>query len=267
MKRILYVVLIAILLGGCAPLATADSPSIDLPSSLPTDPPASLSATGIPLVLETASDLAIGHIDPIRIVPFNLDPATNFDQVLAEYKKVMIDNLQPMNWFSGTPNGKFKFQLTLDLATETSSQVITLRYPIRVTISPTEVSAQSLNLISPAFSGGGGVTNSFPSFDLQPGTVAISPTDIFGQEMSAGQMTGILYDINSACVQTGVYNVFFQIPYDITESGVTQSKMTTYNMVLACPQEVKAWMFNPDDGTLSGTQNLVFENGQYMAKP
>lgn len=69
-------------------------------------------------------------------------------------------------------------------------------------------------------------------------------------------MTGILYDIDSACVQTGVYNVFSQIPYDITESGVTQSKMTAYSMVLACPQEVKVWIFYPDNDSLSGNSTF-----------
>lgn len=69
-------------------------------------------------------------------------------------------------------------------------------------------------------------------------------------------MTGILYDIDSACVQTGVYNVFSQIPYDITESGVTQSKMTAYSMVLACPQEVKVWIFYPDNVSLSGNSTF-----------
>jgi hypothetical protein len=85
--------------------------------------------------------------------------------------------------------------------------------------------------------------------------------------MNSGGLVGILYDISAACVQTGVYNVFFQIPYDVTNSEGTESKLVTYTMILACPQELNVWMFNPDDDSLSARQTLLFENGKYIQKP
>ncbi|MBL8077078.1 MAG: hypothetical protein JNM55_03875 [Anaerolineales bacterium] len=263
MKPILTILSTMILLTACGPAATI--PATTIPTTQPTETSIPVPPTeAMPAPLEMLAELNLSHIDPLRVIPSALDPNTSFEQVLAEYTNLADGNSQPMTWFSGTANGKFDFQLDLDLAPSAVGQTITFQTPLRVTIASTEASAQSLNLISPAFSGGGGLTNSFPTFNVQPGTIELNPDEVYGMELAPGGASGILHGIHAACVQTGIYNVTFQIPYNVTANGVTQSKMIPYSMVLACPLEETVWIFDPETEALVGTQNLIFQNGTYV---
>jgi len=209
--------------------------------------------------------LQTDYDNTVRVIPALLDPETQFDQVVAQYRELTREP-QPAGWFGGTVTGGFNFQIGLALPPGASGRV-QLRYPIRVTISLTEAAAGAMNVITPLHAGGGGVFNTFPEFPLKPGQIEVTPSDISAEGLEAGAVTEVGYDFYATCREPGVYRADFLFPYEARIGSQVQSQGVPFGLVLACPLEVRVWVFDPETGALAGTTRMDLDGGVYVPQP
>jgi len=109
----------------------------------------------------------LDYDNAVRVVPALLDPHTQFDEIVAQYRR-LSKRAQPTGWYGGTVSGAINFQIGLRLPAGSPARVV-LDFPIRVTISRTEDAADEMDILRPTYAGGGGVFNTFPEFALKPG--------------------------------------------------------------------------------------------------
>jgi hypothetical protein len=203
----------------------------------------------------------------MRVIPLDLDPATQFDVVLSQYQQAVNDESQHLRWFLGAYSASTNFYLLLTSRAKATNETIRLVFPLEVIVGQTEVSAESMNFIAPAFGGGGGAMVTFPSFRLTPGRFMIKPIDLQYADLSPQTMPDILYDMTVECIQPGVYSIHINQTYAFTINGATSYQLMPYDIILACPRTATVWMFNPNTDALETTQKMIFNNGQYNYQP
>jgi len=207
----------------------------------------------------------LDYDNAVRVVPALLDPHTQFDEIVAQYRG-LSERAQPTGWYGGTVSGAINFQIGLRLPAGSPARVV-LGFPIRVTISRTEDAADEMDILRPTYAGGGGVFNTFPEFALKPGQFDALPSAISAAELASGAATEVGYGFSAACSEPGVFQADFLFPYEVHEGSRLRSQLVPFSVVLACPQVATVWAFDPETGALDGTTTLVLRDGRYTPQP
>jgi hypothetical protein len=264
-KSILLLFSLAILLAGCQ-THNSQAATSQATSSTPTqaEPASSTPSSGTPSL--QGNLLTASIVSDMRVIPSDLDPNTEFLQIIDQYEKATTED-QHLRWFIGAPSGYGVFWLSVDAQLSSPDEVVTLLYPIEVIVAPTEVSAANMNFLAPINGGGGGMVNSFPLLQLQAGVHPLSPDVVETAELKSDLTTGILYEFAFQCVAPGVYNVHINQSYTLNVNGVLSSQMLPYDILFACPLSATTWLFDPVTQQAVTTQGWTYTNGQFQPQP
>ncbi|MEW5871529.1 MAG: hypothetical protein AB1894_19805 [Chloroflexota bacterium] len=288
-------VLILVLLAGCAPQATptAALPVVVVPATqVPVQPSATATEAiapeptmrtlyeaptveplhknePTPILVEGLPDLLAAQFEmPARLIPAEIDPSTQFEQAVVEYRQAVQDDAMRLKWIGGMTAGVPGFTIWLSTLSQDAGERIALAYPIQVNIRFTDDPAlnrvKDVNLLMPVGGGGGGVVNAFPTLTLRPGQVAISPTDVSSVDLQVGGQSDIGYDFAITCAEPGVYDLLFEIPYlVIGKEGSTQRRLI-YQVLCACPETATQWVFDSGTGAWLASSRWVLRSGQFL---
>lgn len=264
--RFLWMGILVLVLCGCGKeKATKIPPGTPMPATQTinesTPPVDILSAAMNSMLLEGKL------IYDMRAIPADLNPATQFDMVLNQYKMALSDDNQHLRWFLGAYGISSNFYLSLTSRTKNTNETIRLVFPLEVIVNQTEVSVENMNFIAPAFGGGGGAMVTFPSIRLIPGRTLWQPIGLQFTDISTPVAPEAVYDMTVECAQPGVFNIHINQTYTTSTNGATSTQVMPYDVILACPNSATVWMFNPNTDALETTQKIHYNNGKYEYQP
>ena len=242
------------------PMPTAIMPvePVSTPLSIETEP-ASESATGEPDLI------AVKFIETERVIPVSLDPVSESQDVASQYLQATDDGSNL--WAGGSIRDSNFFSLEIVSLNHDSPDLISVTFPLNLNITKATDSTTDLNILSPTAGGGGGAAIIFPSLPLQAGEFELMPDD----PNSVTLMKDIqqpFYFFNMPCVQTGVFDLQFMIPYNVTGNMVTQERTFDYTIQIVCPESATLWrLADPSSGQIENEGRWKFQNNHYILQP
>ncbi len=264
MRRAAFLVLVMLLLIGCGTSAPQTASATLTPAPVEAQSAEAVATQTIDVPSLQGIMIKAGIVSDMRVIPSNLEPETQFTEIITSYQAAVADDSQHLRWFIGAPGGTSYAWLTIDTLSSSPTELVTLQYPLEVIISPTEISPAVMNFVAPIYGGGGGQMNSFPVLNLQAGVYQLQPDTVEVTELQSGQMTGVLYELSFQCVQPGVYNVHINQDFTLNVNGVLSGQMLPYDILFACPLSATVWLFNPNTQQVVATQSWSYANGVYL---
>lgn len=271
---IVGVLVIGYIFFGRGPKAVAEAATPTLqytetPANTPT-PVAPTETQIIPTPTALEPDLIEAGFSPWdRLIPADLDPTTQSKEIAAEYESVNQDG---SNSWAGAIVGDYGDYggFTLDIKPLTQKRMITLKYPVHVSIKLADASVDDLNLVNPLGGGGGGSYKQFPLLPLQTGEYDLLPDDPSPVDLVLPDMPDLSYYFTASCRQAGRFDLTFTIPYSVTEPSGIRQRVKIYMVSLVCPQSAVLWALTHDGNDIAYLEKMsqwVFEDGHYIQKP
>jgi hypothetical protein len=250
-----------------APLPTATIPAEIVSTPFPTETePVSESTMSEPDLI------AVKFNDPERVVPADLDPATQPQEVISQYLQTIGDGSNL--WAGGSVQSSNIFTLEILSVSHDLPELISVTFPLYLKITKTtdsisiSISISNSNILFPmGGGGGGGNTKFFSSISLQAGEFELMP-DEPDPVILMKDVQQLFYFFDMPCIQTGVFDLQFVIPYSVTGNMVTQERTFEYTIQLACPESATLWLLSdPNTGQIKNGGRWFFQDAQYVPLP
>jgi hypothetical protein len=244
-----------------APLPTATIPVEIVSTPLPTETePVSESTMSEPDLI------AVKFNDPGRVVPADLNPATQSQEVVSQYLQTIKDGSNL--WAGGSIQSSNLFTLEILPVSHDLPELISVTFPLYLNVTKTTDSLSNANLFSPmGGGGGGGNTKFFPSISLQTGEFELMP-DEPDPVILIKDVQQLFCFFDMPCIQTGVFDLLFVIPYSVTGNMVTQERTFEYTIQFACTESATLWLLSdPNTGQIENGGRWFFQDAQFVPLP
>ena len=237
-----------------------------MPTSTMSVEPAS---TPIPKETELVSEsapsepdlIAVKFIDSERVIPADLDPASQPQEAVSQYLQTTNDGSNL--WAGGSTMDSNYFALDIVPVSHDTPELISVTFPLNLSVTKIADSLANLNFLSPMSGGGGGVAKNFPSLPLQAGEFEMMPDDP-SPVILMKDVQQLSYNFFMPCVQTGVFDLQFMIPYSVTGNMVTQERTFDYTIQIVCPESATLWLLSdPNVGRIKNGGTWIFQDGRY----
>ena len=265
-KYSIPLILIFMLVAGCAAPTEASSPAPINTSTPLSSATATFSATAdagtsfVPII-----KIKLGFNDSIRVIPSNLDPNTQAAEIISQYQQVLSN--QSEIWYGGTISGTHSFSFEVSTLSQDPGETVALQFPIHLILSRTNEPVDGVNIISPMGGGGGGEALVFQDFGLQAGEMDLVPDNSTPFALQVDNTPSVYFDFAASCQQAGVYKLEFSIPYTITDNAGTQLDASSFYIVsLVCAQTATHWLWDGENQMMQAGR-WIFQNGQYVQQP
>jgi hypothetical protein len=152
----------------------------------------------------------------IRLIPATLDPEKQSGEIAAQYQDVVSKRSE--TWAGGMISKEGSLLLQINPVSQ--DKIITLKYPVHLSVVQTNASVDNLNMIMPmgGGGGGGGDIKVFSRLPLQTGEFDLMPEDSNPTTLSFL----FPYLFNVTCQQAGMFDLIFRIPYSVTDASGLQ---------------------------------------------
>jgi len=206
--------------------------------------------------------IAVKFIDPERVVPADLDPVTQAQAVVSQYLQTTGDGSNL--WAGGSIMDSNHFFLEVEALSHDSPNLISVTFPLHLSITEEADSLTDLNILSPMGGGGGGIAKNFPSLPLQAGEFELIPDDPTSVILMKA-VEQLSYNFTMSCLQSGVFDLQFEIPYSVTGNMTEAEHTFEYGIQVVCPESATLWLLSdPDSGQIENGGRWFFQDGRYV---
>lgn len=264
--KTLFIPLSMFLLMTACNTGVVPEPPMPTSTTIPVEPPSTPLPTETKSVTEPMADepdlIAVKFIDSERVIPAALDPTSQSQEMVSQYLQTTGDGSNL--WAGGSIQGSNFYSLEILPASYDLPELISVTFPLYLNVTKTTDSLSDANIIFPTRGGGGGNSKFFPSLPLQEGSFELMP-DEPAPVILMKDVQQLFYFFDMPCVQTGVFDLQFSIPYSVTRNMVTQESIFEYTIQLACPESATLWLLSdPNAGQIENGGTWIFQGGRYV---